>query len=147
MTFKDIEYIYNSIESIKPKCSLLTKIKLSLYNLKLKEYKDLIDNLKQNYISDDVITFEQKKMNILDEYKNDTLKINLKINELIKCEPKNYKAYLEATKNIETIYSYECEDIPKMDLTMEEIPDDLDDLSETTIETIFELITDQESKI
>lgn len=147
MTFKDIENIYNSIESIKPKCSLLTKIKLSLYNLKLKEYKDLLDSLKKDYITENIVTFEQKKMNILNKYKNDAIQINLKINELINSDLKSYESYLEAVKNIEIIYSYECEDIPKIALTMEEIPDDIDDLSESTIETIFELISDSESEI
>lgn len=142
MTLQEIEKIYDSIESIKSRCSLPIKIKLSLYSASLKRYKDTIESLKKEVITEDDAAFEKEKIDLLEQYKNDSPLVNIKLNELITNNSIRYNHYEETIKNIEIIYNYECDDVPKIKLSIEDIPDSIEDIPENVMETIFSLIDD-----
>lgn len=142
MTLQEIEKIYDSIESIKSKCSLMVKIKMSLYLSKLKKYKDVISDLKKEVVTEEAISFEKERNDIIIEYKDDVVTFNEKLNELISNDPERYEKYSKTIENLETIYSYVCDDAPTITLSMEDIPDDIEDIPENIMETIFSLIDD-----
>lgn len=142
MRLGEIEKIYDSIESIKSRCSLPIKIKLSLYSASLKRYKDTIESLKKEVITEDDAAYEKEKIDLLEKYKNDSALANLKLDELITNNPIRYKHYSETVTNIEIIYNYECDDVPEIKLSIEDIPDSIEDIPENVMETIFSLIDD-----
>lgn len=138
MILLEIENIYTAIVETSSIAALPLKIKLGLYKIKLEPYISLIENFKKEFSSEDSTFFETKRFDIM---QSDNSNKELELTNLINEYPIQFNSYMEAIKKIESIYSYECgEDVPKLSLTIEEVPDDLETLSKKTQKVLFSLI-------
>lgn len=137
MNLHEIEDIYAAIGETFLIASTLLKIKLGLFKIKLEPYKNLIDTLKKECVTEESTFFEEKRLEIIKSNSNNK---ESEMNVLINDFPLQYNSYMEVLRKIEIIYSYECDEIPKLSLTIEEVPDDIELLSQKTQEVLFEMI-------
>lgn len=139
MNLKRIEDIYTSLNEILGSAAVLTKVKLRLYLLKIKPFMDILEESKKELVTDDVRLFEEKRMEIINSSKSQFEK-NIELDEYIRNHEDQFISYNETIRNLETIYTYECGEIEELKLSLDEIPDDIVDKTESVQSIIFSLV-------